>query len=94
MRLNAWKMKSDFAVANARAIGEREIRYRLLVDPVIAVARRIEQPENREQRGLAAARWPGDGHKLAAANFEMHACQSMRLDFIGIKNFCYAIEID
>src|SRR6266481_6755449 len=84
--------ETDFAIANAGAIGERKIRHRILVDPVVAVGRRIEQAEDRKQSGFAAARWSGDGEKFAVLDIEVHATEGMGLHLVGVKNFCYALE--
>src|SRR6202030_4560533 len=84
--------ETDFAIPNASAIGERKIRHRLLVDPVVAVRRRIEKAENREQSGFAAARRAGDREKLAVLDIEVHAAESMGFHLVGIKNFRHAFE--
>src|SRR4029077_9190249 len=86
--------KTDFAIANAGAIGERKIRHRLLIDPVVAVARRIEQAENRKQSGFAAARRPGDRKEFAVLDIEVHAAEGMGFHLVGVENFCYAFEAD
>jgi hypothetical protein len=52
------KDEPDLAIANARPLADAEVGNRLAVEPVIAVTRRIQQAENRQQRRLAAARGP------------------------------------
>src|SRR5580704_575587 len=84
--------EADLAIANASAIGERKIRHRLLIDPVVAIARRIEQAENRKQGGFAAARRPGDGEKFAVLDIEVHAAEGMGFHLVGVENFRYAFE--
>ena len=68
--------EADLAIANASAVRERKIRHRVSIDPVIALGRRIEQAQNREQRGLAAARRAGDRKKFAVLDFEMDAASA------------------
>src|ERR1700751_2530326 len=84
--------ETDFAIADARAIGERKIRHRLFVDPVVAVRRRIEQAENRKQGGFAATRRSGDGEKFAVLDIEVHATESMGLYLVGVEDFRHAFE--
>src|SRR6185437_13915273 len=67
------KNEPDLAVADARAVAERELFDRLSVNPVASVRRRIEQAQNRQQRRLAAARRAGDRKKFAALDLEMNA---------------------
>src|SRR5688572_31157888 len=50
----------DLAIAHARALRQRQIRHRLAIECVLAFGRRIEEPQNRQQRGLAAAGRSGD----------------------------------
>src|SRR5438552_1587337 len=49
------KDEADFSVADARALRGFELRDLATIQRVRAAARRVEQADNREQRGLAAA---------------------------------------
>src|SRR5579863_6604405 len=84
--------EADLAVANARAIRERKIRDRVRVDPVIAFGGRIEQAQDRKQRGFAASRGTGDGEKLSILDLQVHAAEGMSFYFVGVKDFGYALE--
>ena len=66
-QVEALEDEPDLPVADARALGERQALHRRAVEPVVAHGRRVEQPEDREQRRLAAARGTGDRHVLAPA---------------------------
>src|ERR1051326_1882660 len=48
-QIETLKDESNFAIANARALRQRKVLDRLLVEYVFAVSRRIEQTENRQQ---------------------------------------------
>ena len=50
--------ESDLLIADARALGKVEVLDRLAIQRVAAIGRRIEQADDRKQRGLAAARGP------------------------------------
>ncbi len=84
--------ESDLPVADPRALGRGEPRYRLAVERVAALGRRVEQPENREQRRLAAARRPGDGEVLAAPDLEVNVRQRVGLDLVGVEHLARAIS--
>src|ERR1700730_14178098 len=68
------------------------MRHRLRVDPVIAFGGRIQQAQNRKQRGFSAAGRSGDGEKFSILDLQMDAAERVRLHFIGIENFGHAIE--
>src|SRR5262245_27695749 len=84
----------DLPVADASAIGGGEIGDGLAVEQVAAVGRRVEQPEDREQRRLAASRRPGNGDVLALLDAEMDVRQVVRLDLVGIEDFLDALELN
>jgi hypothetical protein len=86
--------EADLPVANARAISRRELADRLATQDVAAVARRIEQAEDREQRRLAAAGRARDRDVLAGANFEMNVREGVRLDLIGVKDLLDPFHLD
>ena len=65
--------EADLAVADARALGRLELLDRPAVERVAALGRRVQQAQDREQRGLAAARGPGDRDVLASLDLQMHA---------------------
>src|ERR1019366_6320980 len=50
----------DLAVADARPVGGREALDQAAVEQVCALRRRVQEPEDREERGLSAARGAGD----------------------------------
>jgi hypothetical protein len=45
-QVEALKDESDRAIANSRAFGQRQVGYRLSVEPVVAVSGRVEQPQD------------------------------------------------
>ena len=66
----------------------------LAVEPVAALGRRVEQAQDRQQRGFAAARRPGDGDVLALADLEVDAGEGVGLDFVGVEDLGDAFELD
>src|SRR6185369_141924 len=71
-QIEALKDESDFAVSDSGAFGKRKILNRVLVEDVLAIGRRVEQAEDREQCGFAAARRSGDGNVFTLFNVEMN----------------------
>jgi len=49
--------ESDLLVADARPLGEIQVLYRFVVQKIAAACGSVEESNNREQRGLSAARW-------------------------------------
>ena len=86
--------KADLFIADAGALGVVQARHRLSVERVRAFGRRIEQTEDRKQRGLAAAGGTGDGNVFALFDVEVDARQRVRLDLVGVENFFDAFQFD
>ena len=93
-QVEALEDEPDLAVADARPLGERQVGDRLAVEHVVAVGRRVEQAENRQQRGLAAARRPGDGDVLAALDLEVDPGERVGLDLVGEEDLRDAVEVN
>ena len=93
-QVEALEDEPDFAVANARAIRERQILRPGGRQDVLPFGRRIQQAENRQQRRLAAARRTGDGDVLAFLDVQMDAGECMRFDFVGVENLGHVFKID
>jgi hypothetical protein len=53
----------------------------LAFEPVLAGRRHVEQAEDGQQRRLAAAGRPGDGHVFAGGDLEVDAVERRGLDF-------------
>jgi hypothetical protein len=77
-----------------RARGGRERGHLVAVERVLALGRRVEQTEDREQRGLAAARRAGDGEELAARDVQVDAVERVRLEVVGEEDLGDAREAD
>src|SRR6266540_4997196 len=84
----------DLAVADAGSLRKLQLLGRLSVQQVVAGGGRVEQPQDREQCGLAAARRPRDRDELPVLDLKMHAGESVRLDFIGEEHLRHAIQPD
>ena len=93
-QIEALKNESDLAIPDARAILGRQIRDGLAVQPVLAAAGRVEQPEDRQQGGLAAPGRAGDRHVLAFRDVEVDVGQGVRFDFIRQKHFVDGLQLD
>ena len=94
MRLKLWKMKPISRLRMRARSGKREVRNFTALERVAAADRRIEQPKDREQRGLATTGRAGDGDVFAGANIEVNAGERMRFNFIGEEDFGDAVEVN
>jgi len=81
-------------VLRSLALRQREALDGAAVEDVAAVGRRVEQPEDGEQRGLAAAGRAGDGHVFALADVHVDAGEGVGLDFVGQEDLRHAFEFD
>ena len=84
--------KADLPVADAGALGELQPAHRPAVQRVGAVAGSIQQAQNGQQGGLAAARRAGDREVLALLQIELDAGQGVRLDLVGHEHFGHAVQ--
>ena len=78
-QVEALEDQADVDVAHARLLAGRELVDAAAVEPVAPARRRVEQPENRQHRRLAAARRPGDGDVLAAVDVDRDVVERARL---------------
>jgi hypothetical protein len=85
MRLNAWKMKPIWRF-RTRARSAREC-----VPPVRG---RIEQAQDREQRGLSGARRPGYGDVFAFTDRQIDIGQRVSFHLVGVVHLPDALEIN
>jgi hypothetical protein len=93
-QVEALEDEPDLAVAHARPLGRRELGDRPVVQQVLSFGGGVEQAENRQQRRLAAARWPGDRDVFAFVDLEVDPRQGMGLDFVGEEDLRHTIELD
>ena len=77
----------------ARSATESPV-HRFAVEPIFAGRGRVEQADDGEERGLAAAGWPGDGDELAFADVEMHICQGVGFQFFGVEDLAEAVQVN
>src|ERR1700677_4928652 len=71
-QIEALEDEADLLIADARALGEAQVLYWLAVQLVAPVCRRVEQPDDREQRRLAATRRTGHGDIITTHDRQMH----------------------
>src|ERR1044071_5571264 len=93
-QIETLKNESDLAIAHPRPLRQRQLRHCLVVQRVGAVARRVQQAENRQQRGLAAPRRPRDRHVLAAMDLDVDVVERVRLDLVGEEDLLHAFGLD
>jgi hypothetical protein len=93
-QVEALEDEPDVAVADARAPAEIKILNGLARDGVGPTGRRVEQAEDGQQRGLAAARGSRDGHVFALGDVEMDPRQGVGLDFVRVEDLGQALEAD
>jgi hypothetical protein len=92
-QIETLKDKANFLIANARPVREVEALDGLAIQLIFACRRSIEQTENREQRGFAAARRPRHGNVLSFANGQMHSGERVRFDLIGVEDFLQIFDL-
>ncbi len=93
-QIEALEDEPDFAVPHPGALGQRQVGDRLAVEDVLAVGRRVEQAENRQERGLAAAGRAGDGDVLAGLDFEVDPGERVGFDLVGEEDLRDAVEVN
>ena len=87
MRLKLWKMNPISRLRTRAPPGEIEMLHRFAAQLIAAAGGRIEQAENREQRGFAAAGRPGNGDGYSTvADCKIHLEQGVGLDFVPVRN--------
>src|SRR5262245_26724104 len=93
-QVEALEDEANLPISDAGALGGAEVRHLPGIQRVGALRWRVEQPEDREQRRLAAARRSRDGDVLAALNCHVDARQRVRFDFVGQKDFRDPLQLD
>ena len=71
------KDKPDLLVPNARQLIVVQLAHLLRIEPILACRRRVEAPQQIHQRRFPGTRRPHDGHKLIAADLEIHRPECM-----------------
>ena len=71
--VEALEHEAYLTLAHLRALTLLQCAYLLSVEPILAAGGIVEQAQDVEQRRLATARWPHDGHELTFVNFERYA---------------------
>src|ERR1700720_1359798 len=80
--IEALKDEPDALIANASEIGGRESGDVLSLEHVAPARRRIEKPQDGEERRFTTAGWPGDGYVLAAVDREIDVGENVRLHVV------------
>ena len=86
--------ESDLPVPDPGPLRRGQTFHRMPRQGVGPGARRIEEPEDREQGRLPAARRPGDGDVLALVDGEVDVGERVGLQLVGVEDLLDAIEPD
>src|SRR5262245_60075891 len=86
--------EADALVPHFGTRGAAERRDVLAVEQVLALGRRVEEAEQREERRLAAARRAGDREELALRDVEVDAVERVRLEVVGVEDLGDGLEAD
>src|SRR2546429_1067363 len=86
--------ESDAPIPDPRALRGGQVRDRPILEQVGAFGGRVEQPQQRQQRRLAAPRRPGDRDVLALLDLEMNIRERVGLHFVGVEDLLYALELN
>ena len=93
-QIEALEDEADLAVPHVRPLSHRQVLDASSVEQVLAAGRRIEQADDRQQRGLAAARRSGDGHILAARNLHADLGERVRFHLVRIEHLGDSLHVD
>src|SRR6185503_8640399 len=86
--------EADLRIADARALRGVERGDVVAVQHEAAGRGGIEQPQDRQQSGLAAAGRAGNGNVFAARDAQMHLDERMGLHFIGLEYLAQVAQGD
>jgi hypothetical protein len=92
--LNAWKTKPISRLRMRRPLARFEALDGAAVEHVLPLGRRIEQSQDGQQGGLAAARRPVDGDIFAFLNVHVDSREGMGLHLVGVEDFLDAVEFE
>src|SRR5580700_2319409 len=84
----------DLAIANPRALADRQLADGLSVQHVTSICRGVEQPQDREQCRLAAAGRTSDGNVGTFLDLQVDLRKCVRLHFVREEDFLYAFHFD
>ena len=85
--VEALEHEADVALAEFGALALLQLAH-LLTEQLVGAARGVvQEAEDVEQRGFAAARRPHHGHELAGLDFEGDTVQREGLDFFRAEDF-------
>src|SRR5690349_2956244 len=93
-QVEALEDETNFAVSDSGALRKREVLYRMTVEDVLAVTRCIQQAENREQSGFAAARRSGDGNVFTLLDIEMNTGECVCLNLVCVEALLHISKVD
>ncbi len=94
IRLKLWKMKPMCFLRIALRRLSRIAGDVLVEEPVVAFGRVVEQPDDVQQRRLAAAGRPHDGDEIALVDLEVDAVQGDGLDLVGAIDLEHVVELE
>ncbi len=86
--------ESDLLIANPRALRKVQILDRLSIQRIAAACRRIQQPDDRQQRRFAASRRSRHSDILPFTDRQMNAGERVRLDLISVEDFRQILDLD
>ena len=92
--VEALEDEADDALAYVRAVVLLQGAHVAPVEQVGAFGGVVEQADDVEQGGLAAARGAHDGHEFAFPHFEVYLAQGPGLHFFGAEYFLDVLQLD
>ena len=64
------------------------------VQDILAVARRVEEAEDGEESGLAAARGAGNRNIFTLRNLHVNASERVRLHLVGEEHLLHVVQLN
>src|SRR5687767_3512343 len=93
-QVEALEDEADLTVADPGALRQRQRRDGITLQQIRAFARRVEQPEDRQQRRLATSGWSGDRDVLTLVDFNVDVVERVGFDFVREEHLFHAFESD
>ena len=84
----------DRLVADLGPLPRAQVLHRLPVQEVLPPRRRVEQPQDRQERRLPAPRRARDGDELTALDVEVDPAQGVGLHLVGVEHLLELVQMD
>src|SRR5262249_21636127 len=92
--VEALEDEPDLPVADVGPLGGAEARYRTAIEEVGPGGGGVEQPEDRQERGLPRAGGADDCHPFPLVHRHVHVGEGVGLDLVGEEHLGDALQVE